>query len=145
VSRCQSRCLSSAGDVMTSQFLYLPIVTNPENNRARHEKKESLSQIPFYFIFNKLPVTSKMVLCCVVYGCNQQFVRKMKFYSFRIRPCTRPAHSRVDVYACTRAVYTNTAVRQPYVTRPYRTQPAYTFTRSVYTACAHVHGLYTAL
>jgi len=44
--------------------------------------KESLSEIPFYSMFHKLPVTRKLVLC-IVYGCNHNSSREScKFYRF---------------------------------------------------------------
>ena len=44
--------------------------------------KESLSEIPFYSMFRKLPVTRKLVLC-IVHGCNHNSSREScKFYRF---------------------------------------------------------------
>jgi len=50
--------------------------------QGRSVNKESLSEIPFYSMFHKLPVTRKLVLC-IVYGCNHNSSRFFcKFYRF---------------------------------------------------------------
>ena len=49
--------------------------------------KESLSEISFYSMFHKLPVTRKLVLC-IVYGCNHNSSRES--YKF----CRFPANER---------------------------------------------------
>ena len=110
---------------------------------------ESLSHIPFYSIFNKLPVISNMVLC-FVYGCNHNSLwESCKFYRFRIRAvytcaqpctrsCTRPIHGRVHgpvngcVHGCVHGPWT-----QPCTRRVHGRVHVYTCTRPCTLPCMY--------
>ena len=70
-----------ADDWMLADDMCLTVYVDIRVTKFNRDK-ESLSEIPFYSMFHKLPVTRKLVLC-IVYGCNHNCSREScKFYRF---------------------------------------------------------------